>query len=644
LYSPQTRKRLRRGLSLLTAALILLFCFFEYAGSLDWLENRSSDWRVKATVNAAKADHDIVIIDIDNASYRDVSEQLGRWPWTRRIWTALLRYISPGHPKLILFDILFGGQEPQADPGFAAAIRSAGNVILPFAFTSAEVKTETKTNPPDKALVTVTGSTPVTELKASEWSLNVPNDLFSAAIAGSGSILSDPDRDGIWRRLPLVARYDGRTWSTLWLAAAMKLNGATSAQFENGEFRAGPIRLPVDRKGDYIVRWQGTPITAYKRIPIAQMVCSMQPEMCDPSVTKHPASEFQGKIVFIGASAAGSYELRPTAVSETAPGFFVLTTALDNLLHNDAVRRTPEAVAFLLIVLLASLPAWSVAASRSITVPLAVTFGAVAVYGGVCFLLYANSIWLPMSAPMLAAAVSFTGNTAFRYLTVDRELSRTRGTLERYVSPQLVRYVMDNLDSIRFDGQKRKLTIFFSDVRSFTTLTEKSDPVRLLKQLNEYLEAMTDIIFKYDGIADKFIGDGIMAHWGAFTPGRPNAALAARAALDMMEKLGELNRHWEATGFPALDIGIGLNTAEVIFGNVGTGKKLDFTAIGDGVNLAARLESENKAYKTHIIISEATLQELGDAAQVNPLGEVVVKGKTVGVRIFELKGLAATSL
>ena len=141
---------------------------------------------------------------------------------------------------------------------------------------------------------------------------------------------------------------------------------------------------------------------------------------------------------------------------------------------------------------------------------------------------------------------------------------------------------------------------------------------------------------------DKFIGDGIMAHWGAFTPDRPNAALAARAALDMMEKLAELNRHWEATGFPALDIGIGLNTAEVIFGNVGTGKKLDFTAIGDGVNLAARLESANKVYKTHIIISESTLEELGDAAQVNPLGSIVVKGKTVGVQIFELKGLAGS--
>jgi adenylate cyclase len=365
----------------------------------------------------------------------------------------------------------------------------------------------------------------------------------------------------------------------------------------------------------------------------------MQPDACEPSVTRHPASEFKDKIVFIGASAAGSYEVRPTPVSETAPGVFVLATALDNLLHNDAISRTPAWLTMILILLLASLPAWSVMASRSITVPLAATFGALAIYGGACFLFYSRSIWLPMSAPMLAAAVSFTGNTAYRYLTVDRELSRTRGTLERYVSPQLVRYVMDHLDSFRFDGEKRRLTVFFSDVRSFTTLTEQSEPRQLLKQLNEYLEAMTDIIFRYDGIVDKFIGDGIMAHWGAFTPDRPNAMLAARAALDMMTKLAELNRHWEATGFPPLDIGIGLNTAEVIFGNVGAAKKLDFTAIGDGVNLAARLESENKVFKTHIIISESTLQELGAAAQVKPLGSVVVKGKTVGVQIYELTAL-----
>jgi adenylate cyclase len=646
LYSPQTRKRLRRGLSLLTAALIVLFCALERSGKLDWLENRSSDWRAVATLNPAKADRDIVIIDIDNTSFRVLTEALGqRWPWTRSLWTALLQYLIPGHPKLILFDILFSGPEPAADPGFASAMRAAGNVILPFAFVSVsgEVVTESKTSPPDQALISITGPNPVAELNRSDWSLNLPNPVFAKAMAGSGSNLGNPDPDGITRRLPLVARYDGRNWATFWLAAAMKLNGATSAQFQNGEFQAGSVRLPVDTKGNYIVRWRGTPLTV-KRIPLAEMACSMQPEMCEKDATRHPASEFQGKIVFIGASAGGSYEVRPTPVSETAPGVFVLATALDNLMHNDAVRRTPAWLTIVLILLLASLPAWSVMASRTITVPLGVTLGVLAIYGGACFLLYGRGIWLPMSAPMLAAAMSFTGNTAFRYLTVDRELSRTRGTLERYVSPQLVRYVMDHLDSFRFDGEKKKLTIFFSDVRSFTTLTEKSDPVQLLKQLNEYLAAMTDIIFRYDGIVDKFIGDGIMAHWGAFTPDRPNAALAARAALDMMDKLHELNGHWEANGFPPLDIGIGLNTAEVIFGNVGAAKKMDFTAIGDGVNLAARLESENKVYKTHIIISEATRQELGDAAQVNSLGSVVVKGKTVGVEIFELKGLAAAGV
>src|SRR5262249_2139319 len=161
--------------------------------------------------------------------------------------------------------------------------------------------------------------------------------------------------------------------------------------------------------------------------------------------TRHPASEFRDKIVFIGASAGGSYEVRPIAASETAPGMFLLTSAVDNLLHNDAISRPPSALTMILVLLLASLPAFSVAASPSITVPLGVTAGALAIYGGACFLFYARSILLPMSTPLLAAAVSFTANMAFRYLTVDRELSRTRGTLERYVAPQLVSYVLDNL-------------------------------------------------------------------------------------------------------------------------------------------------------------------------------------------------------
>jgi adenylate cyclase len=639
-YNPATRRRLRRGVILITVGVALLFGALEISGALDWLENRSSDLRTLATLDPRRADPNIVIIDIDNLSFREITEQVGRWPWTRRVWTELLRYVSQGKPRLVLFDVLFGGEEPGADKGFSNAIRAAGNVILPFAFVSNEMETSLTSEPPTQASIRSEGTPSAAELLKKEWAVYVATEALASAMAGSGSTLANADSDGITRRLPLVLSYGGRQWSTLWLATAMKLTGGKDAQFRGGRFNAGPIQLPVDAKGQYLMRWHGTPQTAYTRIPLIQMICTMHPELeCDPSLPRHPASEFANKIVFVGASAAGSYEVRPTPASETAPGFYIIATALDNLLHNDAMRRVPIAVTLGLIAVLAAIPAFFVVASRSILRPMLIGMATMLAFTAICFLAYRYSTWITMASPLLVTLFSFGGNTVYKYLTVDRELSRTRGTLERYVSPQLVRYVMDNLDTFRFDGEKRKLTIFFSDVRGFTTLTEKSDPVVLLKQLNEYLEAMTDIVFRYDGIVDKFIGDGLMAHWGAFTPDRPNAMLAARASLDMMAKLHELNVGWAAAGLPELDIGIGINTGEVIFGNVGTGKKVDFTAIGDGVNLAARLEGANKEYHTHIIVSQATREELGDAAEVTPLGSITVKGKTVGVEIFELTGL-----
>jgi len=640
-YSPKVRKRLQRGVALLSVVIAVAVCMMHFGGILDWVENRTSDLRARAATDPSRASRDIVIIDIDNASYRSLTDKLGRWPWTRRVWTELVRYISPGKPSLIVFDILFSGKEPEADPDFAAVIRAAGNVLLPFSFVSGRIDTDADIfTPPARAQLHLDGPTAGESLHRDAWSLNQPNSELAAAMNNSGVTLWTPDPDGMTRRLPLTIGYEGKSWTTLWLSAALQMRPATNASFGNGGFSAGSLRLPVDPMGRFVVRWHGDTLNSYRRIPLWEMICSIYPTQCDANVTRHAAQDFAGKIVFVGASAAGSYEVRPTPVSETAPGVFVLATALDNVLAGQAVRLAPGWLALLLIVALTAIPAAAVLRWRSILAPAAVTIALLGAYSGACFLVYRNDYWLPMAAPLLAAAISFSGNTGWRYLTVDRELARTRGTLERYVSPQLVRLVMDKLDTIRFDGEKRTLTILFSDVRGFTTLTEKSDPVELLKQLNEYLEAMTEIIFRYDGIVDKFIGDGIMAHWGAFTPDRPNAQLAAQAALEMMEALADLNRKWLAGGRPELDIGVGLNTGEVIFGNVGTGKKMDFTAIGDGVNLASRLESANKEYHTHIILSAATLQELGTQAQVRPLGSIVVKGKTVGVEIYELLGLA----
>jgi adenylate cyclase len=202
-----------------------------------------------------------------------------------------------------------------------------------------------------------------------------------------------------------------------------------------------------------------------------------------------------------------------------------------------------------------------------------------------------------------------------------------------------VSYVMANLDNIRFGGDKRTLTILISDVRNFTTMTEKSDPMELISLLDDYLAAMTEIIFKYNGIVDKFIGDGILAYWGAFTPGHNHAQEAAQAALEMIERLKLLNEQWAKNGKGGpLSIGIGINTGCVIFGNIGRGKKIEFTVIGDPVNLASRLEGLNKEFHTSIIVSESTKDMLGDAARVRALGGVKVKGKTIETSVFELQG------
>jgi adenylate cyclase len=246
----------------------------------------------------------------------------------------------------------------------------------------------------------------------------------------------------------------------------------------------------------------------------------------------------------------------------------------------------------------------------------------------------------PLFPPLLALLLSYGSASTARYATTGRELRQTRRVLERYVAPQLVNYVMSNLESFQLKGNKRELTILISDVRNFTTMTEKSDPEELIALLNDYLAAMTDIIFKYNGIVDKFIGDGILAYWGAFTPEENHAEDAALAALEMIEQLAQLNQRWQEQGKQPIAIGIGINTGKVIFGNIGKGKKLEFTVIGDAVNLASRLEGLNKEFHTSIVIGEETRLRLGNNMDVRCLGGVKVKGKTIETQVYELRGRA----
>jgi adenylate cyclase len=660
-FLTQTRKTFVRGALIAAAASTIFFSLSVKSRPMEWLEAGTYDARVRAT--AKPGNPNIVIIDIDNASFEIMKDTKGwRWPWSRIVWAKTIEHITPGSPRVIMFDASYGGAQDQngIDDKFASALKSSGVAVLGYSFTSGEVDSTMPLEERWKALQSESSFTPYGvgyPVDPGKQVLDLPLQKLADSAAGLGSIVGVFDFDGAVRRVPLFSVAGNHAYRALALRAADLAagNGNPDGRLQRSRFQFKPdVIVPTDAAGNMLLVWhRNAPAYdageyekgsfPYTRIPIWNLFCSMPEFRCAPEVKRYPAEYFRNKIVIVGASAAAAYDAHPTPFGTVAPGMLAHATAIDNLLHGEAIAPAPAWLTIVAVVIMAGLGSGILIRIQSGWWGLLAVGASIAVYAAICFTTFSVHLWMPVVAPLGALAVSYFASGAVRYTTTGRELRRTRGTLDRYVAPQLVDYVLEHINDVNLAGEKRELTIFFSDVRNFTTLTEGTPPMELIALLNEYLAAMTEIIFKYEGIVDKFIGDGILAHWGAFTPGKNHAHLAAQASLEMLARLKELNLKWDAEGRKQLAIGIGLNTGEVIFGNVGAGKKIEFTVIGDAVNLAARLESLNKEYKTSIIISEFTLTKLGTAAVVEPLGGVKVKGKTVETQIYDLQALAGQS-
>jgi adenylate cyclase len=271
----------------------------------------------------------------------------------------------------------------------------------------------------------------------------------------------------------------------------------------------------------------------------------------------------------------------------------------------------------------------------------AVFVGLFAGYGvTVQYLFVSHGIWMNLVYPSASLILGYTSQTAYRFFTEERRARDIRKMFSSYVSKRIVDELIRDPATAKLGGARKEITVLFSDIRGFTTFSEKHQPEEVVSMLNEYLDAMTRIIFEYDGTLDKFIGDAIMAFWGAPVGQPDHAERAVRCALSMTQKLGELQAKWTREGKAVLDTGVGINTGEMVVGNMGAeGKKMDYTAIGDHVNLGARLEGLTRQYNSHIIVSEFTYEKVRDIVAANPLGEVTVKGREKPVVIYDLVGL-----
>jgi adenylate cyclase len=360
-----------------------------------------------------------------------------------------------------------------------------------------------------------------------------------------------------------------------------------------------------------------------------QQILAGQKPTVDPGL-------FRDKIVVIGTTAAGLRDLFTVPFTEgSMPGMQIHANVIDNLLSHRFMRALGRAGN--IAVLAACALAVGVAGVMLAVWPtVAIAALLAAAIGWVSLLLVGQGVWMDVAKPVLAVAFATFGSTAYQHFVEGREKRQVTRMFSRFVSKDVYDQLMADPARARIGGARRDMTVLFADIRGFTTFTERGQAEDVVSQLNEYFSGMVAVIFRSRGTVDKFVGDMVMALFGAPLEDPGHADHALEAALGMLGALRELNTHWTATGRPALDIGIGLNSGDMVAGNIGSDTIMSYTVIGDAVNLGSRIESLNKEYGTHIIISDATRARLKGRYDMRPLGTVTVKGKSEAVAIFEV--------
>ncbi len=596
------------------------------------LENKTLDMQF-ALRGPIKHGPETVIATIDEKSIKN----LGRFPWPRSTWGRVVDRLTEEGAKVIVFDVFFTEPETVAsDDLFQRAVMQSGRVVLPvvFDFTEAGYKESGFTDQKidfliPSAYMAMKNTDDPSAIPQAKMAL--PTLLrFSAYAKAMAHINMNPDVDGVLRWEMLAVEYQGDYYAPIGLQAARLYRDVPMEKMAldfAGSVQMGETTIPTDEFGRMLINYRG-PNRTFPMYSISDLL--------DRNL---PADTFKDKIVLIGATAIGIYDLRVTPYSTNMAGIEKHASVVDNILKGDFLHRAPDldiplifVFALLLGILIPRLGARSGAAL------FIVLFAGFSVF--VYYLFVARGIWFSWVYPASALFFGYTSQTAYRFFTEERRARDIRKMFSSYVSKRIVDELIRDPNKAKLGGDRKEITVLFSDIRGFTNFSEKHEPEEVVSLLNEYLGAMTNIVFEHDGTLDKFVGDAIMALWGAPVGQPDHAERACACAVAMIKKLKELQEKWTAEGKYAIDIGIGINTGDMVVGNMGAeGKKMDYTVIGDNVNLGARLEGLTRKYNNHIIISEFTYEKVKHFVKVNELGSVTVKGKEKPVVIYDLVGI-----
>jgi adenylate cyclase len=621
------RDRLRRGLAVGLAAFVLGFSVWAVKLARPW-EWKSWDLRLRLLAQPARASRDIVIFLIDQYSLDVYDKQQGlSWPWPRQMYSAVLDYLHAGGARAVFLDLIFtegsrSGVEDDQD--FAAAMARSGNVFLPLSLSLDE---DSPKEVPAARLerFSIAEAPPRGVAFPSAKSATMPVDVLLRSARGAGNVLFKPDDDDIFRRLPMAVYYGGLLVPTAPFALAKFLRKDASLR-----------RLPLDREGRAIIRYHGGAGT-YKSYKIAAIINSWA-QMEQGGAPQIPATEFVGKTVLIGGSAPGILDLRPSPLGAVFPGVEIQATVLDNILRQDFFRLQPvwAFLSWLLFISLVTAVGASVLRKvwhQALFFLACVSLPVVAAWAG-----FRAGLWLELVVPELTVVAASVGAALLNYGVEGRERRFIKGVFRHYLSPDVIERIIENPHLLRLGGERREVTTFFSDVAGFTSISESLSAEDLVALLNEYLSEMTDIILENGGTLDKYEGDAIIAFWNAPLEQPDHALRACRAALACQGRLAELRPRWaEKIGTP-LAMRIGLNSGQAVVGNMGSSQRFDYTAMGDTINLASRLEGACKLYGVSVLIGEETYARVNGEMAARLVDRVRVVGRQRPVSVFELVG------
>lgn len=628
---------------------------------VDLLELKTYDLRVQATSSGELPRH-VAVVAIDDRSLAEV----GRWPWRRLAMAELVQRVGEAGASAVALGVLFGEPEngalideverlelPGLSPegraqmlltlstdGFLAeAIRAQGRVVLPVALVDGGGDAAAPLPVPSlvgadalPVRLVLEGTDARLRWDGERPTLPVVNlDEMQSQAAAVGHINVRPDIDGTVRRVTLALPL-GEQWvaSADLLAAALKA-GARSIDLQADRHglsgvALGARRIETDERATALVRYYG-PAGTVPTLSAADVLTGR----ADLSVLK-------GRVVLIGPTATGIDNPAPAPFGSRLSGIEIRATTVENLVEGRLLTR-PRWIRIaefgLLLLLGATL---SLALSRlGILSSIAVCLPVLGALVWASVWLFQRDLVFEVVYPLTLVLALFVLTAAARYIRTSREKREISAAFQYYVPSKVVDEITRDITKLRLGGEKRELSVLFSDIRGFTSIAEGMAPEDLVQLLTAYLTQMTDKVFLHDGLLDKYIGDAVMAVYGAPIHRPDHAVLACRTALDMMAALRDLQVQWKASGSPLLDIGIGINTGPMIVGNMGSKTRFDYTVIGDAVNLGSRIESMNKTYGTSILISESTYQAVRDEFKnVRQVDVSVIRGRAGRVGLYEL--------